>query len=187
MTNTGNMTRRFPIFACAVGAAFVMSTAACGTAATDGAPGATKSSAATTTSTAASPAASGGLTPFQIEHGVGPITTAVHLSATVDKKMVQEGGEVFEQKCAACHKMAERYVGPALGDVIKRSGSHLRDEHGAEPAGHGGEPSRNEEAPRRVLRRRCPTRTSRRAEARQVVEYLRTQKHLKRVASGFIR
>ena len=174
MTNTGNITRRFPIFACAVGAAFVMSTAACGTAATDGAPGATKSSAATTTSTAASAAASGALTPFQIEHGVGPITTAVHLSATVDKKMVEEGGEVFEQKCAACHKMAERYVGPALGDVIKRRGPTFVMNMALNPQGMVD----NHPETKKLLAEfyvPMPNQNISPEQARQVVEYLRTQ------------
>lgn len=42
------------------------------------------------------------------------------LGAGVDEAVAEKGEKVFEQKCAACHKMSERYVGPALGDVTKR-------------------------------------------------------------------
>jgi cytochrome c2 len=103
-----------------VGAAIVMSTAACGTAANEGAPGASTSPAATTASTVAPAATSGELTPFQIEHGIGPITEAVTLPPTIDNAMAEHGEKVFEEKCAACHKMGERYVGPALGEVLTR-------------------------------------------------------------------
>ena len=64
--------------------------------------------------------AAGGLTPFQQENGIGPVTEAVELAATPDHEMAEEGEEVFEQKCGACHKMNEKYVGPALGEVTKR-------------------------------------------------------------------
>lgn len=44
----------------------------------------------------------------------------VDVGANIDAAMVNAGKEVFEMKCTACHKMDERYVGPALGDVAKR-------------------------------------------------------------------
>jgi cytochrome c5 len=72
-----------------------------------------------TGTTPASAAAPGGLTAFQLEHGIGPITAPVALNG-LDAAMAKSGGTVFEQKCGACHKMAERYVGPALGDVTRR-------------------------------------------------------------------
>lgn len=62
-----------------------------------------------------------GLSAFQLEHGIGPVTEAVTL-ADVDPKLVETGKGLFEVKCTACHKMAERYVGPPLNDVLtKRS------------------------------------------------------------------
>jgi cytochrome c551/c552 len=61
-----------------------------------------------------------GLTSFQEEHGIGPMTTPVPVSASVDKALAASGAKLFEQKCSACHKMDERYVGPPLGDVTKR-------------------------------------------------------------------
>ena len=59
------------------------------------------------------------LTAFQLEHGIGPITTPVTLGP-LDSKMAHEGKELFTAKCSACHKMTERYVGPPLGDVTIR-------------------------------------------------------------------
>jgi len=60
------------------------------------------------------------LTAFQLEHGIGPVTEALTLPATIDKAMAAEGEKVFQQKCSACHKMGEKYVGPALGEVTIR-------------------------------------------------------------------
>jgi mono/diheme cytochrome c family protein len=68
---------------------------------------------------ASAPTTPGGLTPFQIEHGIGPITEPVALGA-IDQAAVKSGSAVFEQKCSACHKLGERYVGPALGGVTTR-------------------------------------------------------------------
>jgi len=36
------------------------------------------------------------------------------------EEMAEEGKTLFDAKCAACHKMDERYVGPALGGVTER-------------------------------------------------------------------
>ena len=59
------------------------------------------------------------LSQFELEHGIGPVTEPLTLGA-VDHAMAEAGEEVFEQKCAACHKLREKYVGPALGDVTSR-------------------------------------------------------------------
>lgn len=66
------------------------------------------------------PAAAGaGLTSFQLEHGIGPVTEPLTLGA-YDKAMAEAGEEIFDQKCAACHKLSEKYVGPPLGGIIGR-------------------------------------------------------------------
>jgi cytochrome c551/c552 len=102
---------RFVVYTAGVLA--VVATSACST------PEASSSSAPA--GAAVAPAtAPGGLTPFQLEHGIGPITSPVTLSGGINKTMATKGAKVFEEKCSACHKMAERYVGPALGDVTKR-------------------------------------------------------------------
>lgn len=53
------------------------------------------------------------------DKGVGPVT-AVEIGATLDAAMATKGKATFEAKCAACHKMEERYVGPALKGVTQR-------------------------------------------------------------------
>jgi cytochrome c len=64
-------------------------------------------------------AGAGDLTPFQLEHGIGPITEPITLGP-VDAAMAAAGQQQFVEKCSACHKMDEKYVGPALGDVTER-------------------------------------------------------------------
>ena len=60
-----------------------------------------------------------GLTTFQLEHGIGPITETVTLSA-IDDVLADSGATSFNMKCAACHKLDERYVGPPLRGVTGR-------------------------------------------------------------------
>ena len=59
------------------------------------------------------------LSSFEMEHGIGPITEVVELGE-FDPALSAAGEAVFIIKCSACHKTAERYVGPALGDVTDR-------------------------------------------------------------------
>jgi mono/diheme cytochrome c family protein len=54
-----------------------------------------------------------------VEHGIGPITEPVALGS-IDRELAEEGKELFEVKCSACHKFSERYVGPALGGITTR-------------------------------------------------------------------
>ena len=60
-----------------------------------------------------------GLPDWEFENGFGPIKKKLHLMP-VDKAMAGEGQKIFESKCAACHKLDERYVGPAQRDVLRR-------------------------------------------------------------------
>ncbi len=59
------------------------------------------------------------LTEFEFENGIGPIKEKLELGP-IDPKLVKKGEEIWNQKCIACHKLDERYVGPAQRDVIKR-------------------------------------------------------------------
>jgi mono/diheme cytochrome c family protein len=68
---------------------------------------------------AASASAGGELTPFQVKYGIGPVTAEVTLGP-LDEALAERGEDIFELKCASCHKMDQRYVGPALGDVLSR-------------------------------------------------------------------
>lgn len=50
--------------------------------------------------------------------GIGPVDH-VEIGA-IDESMVAEGQEIFEEKCTACHKVDQRYVGPALKGVTDK-------------------------------------------------------------------
>lgn len=60
-----------------------------------------------------------GLTDFEMENGIGPVKQKLELGA-IDPALVKKGETIFTQKCASCHKLDEKYVGPAQRDVIKR-------------------------------------------------------------------
>lgn len=53
------------------------------------------------------------------QKGVGPIEE-LQLDPTIDQQLAQEGQAVFEQYCTACHKIEDRYVGPAVKEVTTR-------------------------------------------------------------------
>ncbi len=87
-----------------------MALAACGEATPDASSGDAPAAGASGTSAA--------LTPEQLENGIGPIES-MELGA-IDTELAAVGEETFIIKCSACHKMDERYVGPALRDVTQR-------------------------------------------------------------------
>lgn len=60
-----------------------------------------------------------GLSDFELENGIGPIKQKIQLAA-IDPALVKKGQEIFDTKCASCHKLDEKYVGPAQRDVFKR-------------------------------------------------------------------
>ncbi|GIX41145.1 MAG: hypothetical protein KatS3mg129_0878 [Leptospiraceae bacterium] len=51
--------------------------------------------------------------------GVGPIQSKIELGP-VDDALAQKGEKLFNEKCTACHKIEERYVGPAIKGVTVR-------------------------------------------------------------------
>lgn len=72
--------------------------------------------------TPAPPPAAGdasGLSAFELEHGIGPVKDVVVLGE-LDQALVAQGKAAYEGKCTACHKMEEKYVGPAIGEVLVR-------------------------------------------------------------------
>lgn len=86
--------------------------AACG--GSEGPPGGTASSSDdVSTQTTAD-----GLTDEELQYGIGPIRSLD--LGPVDHELAEDGAEVFKVKCAACHKLDEDYVGPALADVTER-------------------------------------------------------------------
>lgn len=60
-----------------------------------------------------------GLTEFQMENGIGPVTSEMELGE-IDKALAKKGESLFDTKCSACHKLDERYVGPAQRDLVER-------------------------------------------------------------------
>jgi cytochrome c551/c552 len=68
---------------------------------------------------AGSAASKNGLTEFQQENGIGPVTEEVDLGA-FNEELAEKGQKLFKAKCSACHKIGERYVGPNLEDVLDR-------------------------------------------------------------------
>lgn len=56
---------------------------------------------------------------WELENGFGPIKKKLYLMP-VDKSMAAEGEKIFDSKCASCHKLDERYVGPAQRNVLQR-------------------------------------------------------------------
>lgn len=65
------------------------------------------------------PSGANDLSDFEMKNGIGPIKQIIELSA-LDNNLANEGEKIFESKCAACHKLDERYVGPAQRDVLER-------------------------------------------------------------------
>ncbi len=60
-----------------------------------------------------------GLTVFELDNGIGPIKEKLKLGP-IDPAMVEKGKGLFETKCASCHKLDERFTGPAQRDVVER-------------------------------------------------------------------
>jgi len=60
-----------------------------------------------------------GLTDFELVNGIGPIKQKIDLGP-IDPALVKKGQEIFDTKCASCHKLDEKYVGPPQRDVYKR-------------------------------------------------------------------
>lgn len=56
---------------------------------------------------------------FHANKGIGPIKK-VELSPTIDMDMAAKGEKVYKEKCAACHKEYERYIGPAPAGILER-------------------------------------------------------------------
>lgn len=60
-----------------------------------------------------------GLTAFEYENGIGPFKEKITLGQ-LDMIKAKSGEKIFTEKCTQCHKLDERYTGPALRDVTTR-------------------------------------------------------------------
>lgn len=61
-----------------------------------------------------------GLTEFELEHGIGPVTARLDISDDIDEDLSLRGQNIYEMKCEMCHNMEGRMVGPELGNVMDR-------------------------------------------------------------------
>ena len=134
----------------------------------------TSASPALTSVAAVDPAT--GLTAFELQNGVGPLTAAVKIDSHVDEELAEKGEKLFEQKCAACHKFSERYVGPPLADVMKRRSPTFMMNMMLNP---GGMVERHPETKKLLAEFfvPMPNQNLTPEEARQVFEYLREEIH----------
>jgi cytochrome c1 len=79
----------------------------------------------TDASSATNASSENGLTSFQMEHGIGPVTQTVDYD-DLDQAMADRGKAIFDSKCMSCHKFGERYVGPDLAQVTEtRTGAYI--------------------------------------------------------------
>jgi cytochrome c len=72
----------------------------------------------TTTRGAAEATPAGQLSAVELEQGIGPIRDLQ--LGPVDPELAAAGEVFFQTKCSACHKLEERFVAPALGEVLSR-------------------------------------------------------------------
>ena len=51
--------------------------------------------------------------------GIGPVKE-VTFAPEIDQEMAVKGEKIYEEKCTACHKPTERFIGPAQKGVLDR-------------------------------------------------------------------
>lgn len=112
-----------------------------------------------------------GLSAFELEHGIGPVTEPVELDE-IDPEVVTKGRNIFEMKCEMCHNMEGRMVGPALGDVIERRNAEFIMNFILNPSGMVREHPVGQELLREYMTA-MPFQNVKEDEARAIVEFLR--------------
>ena len=122
------------------------------------------------TSTPEGAADASGLTAVELEQGIGPIRDLE--LGPVDPDLAARGEAHFTTKCSACHKLDERYVAPALGEVLSRR----RPEFVMNMILNATEMVERHPATRELLAEfytPMPVQVTDRDEARAILEYLR--------------
>lgn len=112
------------------------------------------------------------LTDFQLEHGIGPVTSTISLGA-IDEQLVKQGRTIYEMKCEMCHSMTNRMVGPPLGDIMERRSAEFVMNMILNPQ----EMTQKHPEGQKMLREYMtimPFQNVQRDEARAIVEFLRT-------------
>ena len=112
------------------------------------------------------------VTEDELKYGIGPIRR-VELGP-LDDALAAQGEELFKMKCMACHRMDERYVGPALRGVTERRTPEFVMNMMLNP----GEMVRRHPVARAMLAAHyteMPAQNLTEEEARALLEYLRAQ------------
>lgn len=112
------------------------------------------------------------LTAFQLEHGIGPVTSEIDLGPIMQDR-VERGRNIYQMKCEMCHSMDTRMVGPALGDVMYRRSPEFVMNMILNP----GEMTNKHPEGQKMLREYMsimPFQNVKEDEARDIVEFLRT-------------
>lgn len=113
-----------------------------------------------------------GLSDFELEHGIGPVTERVEIGDEIDPGMVDLGRSVYRMKCEACHNLEGRMVGPQLGDILEKRSPEFVMNFILNPSGM----TREHPVGRELLQEYMtpmPFQNVSEEEARAVVEYLR--------------
>ncbi|TVQ03811.1 MAG: cytochrome c [Balneolaceae bacterium] len=59
------------------------------------------------------------LTEFQINHGIGPVTQVIELGE-IDLEKAEQGRQIFNTYCVACHQLDAVVTAPRLRNVANR-------------------------------------------------------------------
>ncbi|KAA3616132.1 MAG: cytochrome c [Calditrichaeota bacterium] len=65
------------------------------------------------------PANPNNLTDFEMENGIGPVKEKIQLGE-INMELAKKGEETYVGKCAPCHKLDKRLVGPAQRYTVDR-------------------------------------------------------------------
>jgi len=59
------------------------------------------------------------MTNWKSNNGVGPIQS-LELPESIDTGMAATGNQIFDAKCAACHKIEKNFIGPSPKGILSR-------------------------------------------------------------------
>ncbi len=118
------------------------------------------------------PAQEQGLSEFEVEHGIGPVTERVEIGDGFDQAMVDKGRNIYEMKCEMCHNYEGRMVGPELGNVLERRSPEFVMNFILNPGGMARDHPVGQELLREYMTI-MPFQNVKEDEARAIVEYLR--------------
>ncbi len=116
-----------------------------------------------------------GLTEFELEHGIGPVTERIEIDDEIDQELVTKGRNIYEMKCEMCHNMEGRMVGPQLGDVMEHRSPEFVMNFILNPSGMTREHPVGQELLQEYMTS-MPFQNVKEDEARAIVEFLRDYK-----------